>query len=74
MSIPFPALVAVTVYVVAAERTVGVPLIVPSSGLKLKPVGRIGDIVKAVAPKAGATVATASLNNESTVSTTVSSS
>ena len=39
-----PVLVAVMVYVVKSEITVGVPLSSPVDGSKVRPVGRDGDI------------------------------
>ena len=44
---PEPAVfVAVTVYVVAPDATVGVPVTAPVVALKLKPLGRLGEIVQ----------------------------
>ena len=46
--VPFPlppALVAVTVYTVDGETTVGVPLISPVAASIVNPVGRAGEIV-----------------------------
>ena len=42
---PPPALVAVTVYTVDGETTVGVPLISPVTVSIVNPVGRAGEIV-----------------------------
>ena len=47
VSLP-PVLVAVTVYVVAVLNSVGVPEMVPSVVLKLKPAGSVAEIVHEV--------------------------
>ena len=63
-----PVLVAVMVYVVKSDITVGVPLISPVVESRERPVGRLGDIdqVKIVPPP---TVGVVALIGESLVST-----
>ena len=53
---PPPVLVPVTVYEVAGDSTVGMPLIAPVVALRLKPAGRGGATVKDVTPPTGVMV------------------
>ena len=63
-----PVFVAVIVYVVTVESTVGVPLISPVDESILKPVGRLGDMVH-VTTGPPPTVGTPVVIDESLVST-----